>query len=382
MPEYNSQKIGPGVVVVGAVIALIFMILMVGKIPLVRAKPKIVTIYFDSVSGVKERTDVTYAGGRCGEVRKIVFLDKPKEHDGTRYHVEVVAEIDPATPVNSKTKALITLVGMLGDKELDLRPGPEAPPLDGPIYGESGGLDVLITTARQMAIKLEPLLDDLQKLTVNLNGMLATPGFKDDLTATVARAKSALEKAETTLAQVDDILRENRGDLRAFFGDARGLTEKGAAAFGTVDRAVTETKPKLQAMIGDIQRLVNELQPKLDELLKKTDISLDKANASLDRADITLGKTDATLDKTNTMLDTSQAILGDNQENIVLLLDSLRQTSYNTKHVTHTLRGILSPWSVFSSQERPAPPRQSEPRLGPVADEDTPLPPDTTKARE
>ena len=372
MPEYNSQKAGPGVVIFCAVVALVFMVLMVGGLPFLRTSQKKVTIYFDSVSGVKERTVVTYAGHVCGEVKSLVSLEKPKERDGRLYHVEVVAEIDPRIPVNSMTKAQITLVGMLGDKELDLLPGPEAPPLDGPIYGASGGLDILINTARQMALKLEPLLDDIQKMAANFNEVMDSPAVKDDIKATIAQARKTLARSESTLARLDDLLRENHGGLKAFFDDARGLSGKGSAAFDTVNGAVTETNPKLQAMIGDVQRLVNELRPKLDKLMDKTGVSLDKADAAFD-------KTGSALDKAGAMFESSSTFMSDNKENIVLLIDSLRQTSYNAKHFTHTFRWMLSPWSVFSSQEPPEPRKRTEPRLGPVADPEVSKDPSTTK---
>ena len=59
MAEYKSPKTGPGAVIFFSAVALIFMVLAVGKFPIFQ-HTKEVTLYFESVSGVKERTTVSY----------------------------------------------------------------------------------------------------------------------------------------------------------------------------------------------------------------------------------------------------------------------------------------------------------------------------------
>ena len=347
MAEYKVQKTGPGVVIFSGVVALIFMVLAAGELhSLLFQKSQNVTIYFDSVSGVKERTKVTYAGRKCGEVVKLVDLSQPKEDPkdpaGKLYYVEVTAKIAKTTPVNSKTKALITMVGMLGDKELDLTPGdPKAPSLapgEG-LYGESGGIDILINTARKLIVKLAPLLDSVQSVLANVNDVIKDPTFKEDLKATVAKAKDTLANADATLKQAKEMLGENRDNIKVVLGNARDLTEKGKTTLTTVNDTLGETRPKLQALIASIQKLTTELQPKLNELMAKSNGAIDKAAT--------------TLDKAGTLFDTTNTILSGNRENIAMMLTSLRETGYNAKHFTHTFRMIFAPWSIFSSQKKP-----------------------------
>jgi len=347
MAEYKVQKTGPGVVIFSGVVALIFMVLAAGELhSLLFQKSQNVTIYFDSVSGVKERTKVTYAGRKCGEVVKLVDLSKPKEDPkdpaGKLYYVEVTAKIAKTTPVNSKTKALITMVGMLGDKELDLTPGdPEAPQLapgEG-LYGESGGIDILINTARKLIVKLAPLLDSVQSVLANVNDVIKDPTFKEDLKTTVANAKTTLANADATLKQAKEMLGENRDNIKVVLGNARDLTETGKTTLATVNDTLGETRPKLQALIASIQKLTTELQPKLNELMAKSSGTLDKAGTALDKASATF--------------DTTQGILSDNRENITMMLTSLRDIGYEAKHFMHTFRMIFAPWSIFSSQKKP-----------------------------
>lgn len=354
MAEYKVQKTGPGVVIFFGVVALIFMVLGAGELhSLLFQESQNVTIYFDSVSGVKERTKVTYAGRKCGEVVKLVDLSKPKENPkdpGAKlYYVEVTAKIAKTTPVNSTTKALITMVGMLGDKELDLTPGnPEAPPLapgEG-LYGESGGIDILINTARKLVVKLEPLLDSVQSVLGNVNDVIKDPTFKEDLKTTVANAKTTLANADATLKQAKEMLGENRDNIKVVLGNARDLTETGKTTLATVNDTLGETRPKLQALIASIQKLTTELQPKLNELMAKSNGAIDKAAT--------------TLDKAGTLFDTTNSLLSNNRENITMMMTSLRETGYNAKHFTHTFRMIFAPWSIFSSQKKPDAAKQPE----------------------
>lgn len=353
MAEYKVQKTGPGVVIFFGVVALIFMVLAAGELysSLLRdSKP--VTIYFDSVSGVKERTKVTYAGRKCGQVVKLVDLSKPKKDDpaGKSYYVEVTASIDKKTPVNSKTKALVTMVGMLGEKELDLTPGdPEAPELapgEG-LYGESGGIDILINTARKLVVKLDPLLDSIQAALANVNDVIKDPTFKQDIKTTIAQARTTLETTDATLKEAKAMLGENRDNIKTVLGNARELTEKGKTTLATVNDTLGETRPKLQTLIASIQKLTSELQPKLNELMAKSNGTLDKAAV--------------TIDKAGELMDTTNSLLSDNRETITMMLTSLRETGYNAKHLTHTFRMIFAPWSIFCSQKKPDATKQPEP---------------------
>ena len=353
MAEYKSPKTGPGAVIFFSVAALIIMVLAVGKFPLFQ-HTKDVTLYFESVSGVKERTTVSYAGRKCGEVKELTDLVTPKQDaSGKFYNVKVVAKVDDKTPINTETKAMVTMVGMLGDKELDLVPGDPAKAQPWPagkeveIYGESGGLDILINAARRLVVKLEPLLSTVQTVLANVNDVLKDPDFKQDIKLTVSHAKVTLESADAALKQAREMLGENRDNLKVTLGNTRELTEKGKTTITLLNDTLGDSRPKLEALLADIQKLTTELRPKLEELLTKAGGTLDKAGG--------------TFDKAKTTLDTTDSVLKDNRENITMMMTSFRETGYNAKHITHTFRMIFAPWSVFSDQKKPDQTKSPEP---------------------
>jgi ABC-type transporter Mla subunit MlaD len=345
MAEYKSPKTGPGAVIFFGAVAVIFMVLAVGKFPIFQ-HTKDVTLYFESVSGIKERASVTYAGRKCGEVKELTDLAVPKlDAAGKLYYVKVVAKVDDKTPINTETKAMVTMVGMLGDKELDLVPGdpakaqPLPPGKEIEICGESGGLDILINTSRKLVVKLEPLLNTVQTVLANVNDIIKDPDFKQDLKTTVAQARIVLQNADATLKEAREMLGENRDNLKAVLGNTRELTEKGKTTVTMLNDTLHETRPKLEALINNLEKLTGDLKPKLDDLLAKTGGTLDKAGTTLDKAGATF--------------DATHAVLSDNRENITMMLTSFREAGYNTKQISHTFRLIFAPWSVFSDQKKP-----------------------------
>lgn len=345
MAEYKSPKTGPGAVIFFSVAALIIMVLSVGKFPIFQ-HTKEVTLYFESVSGIKERTSVTYAGRKCGEVKELTDLTTPKQDgSGKFYHVKVVAKVDDKTPINTQTKAMVTMVGMLGDKELDLVPGDPTQAQTWPagkdieIYGESGGLDILINTSRKLVVKLEPLLNTMQLVLGNVNDVLKDPDFKQDIKISVAHAKVTLESADAALKEARAMLGENRDNLKVTLGNARDLTEKGKTTLVTLNDTLTDMRPKLEVLVANLEKLTADLKPKLDDLLAKTGGTLDKAGVTFDKASATL--------------ETTHTLLNDNRENIAMMLTSFRETGYNAKHFTHTFRMIFAPWSIFCDQKKP-----------------------------
>ncbi len=352
MAEYRSQKTGPGIVIFIALMCLISLSIVVGKFSFLRNERDI-TIYLDSVSGVKERTGVVYAGRKCGEISGISILQPadsktkvvPKGESTTimvtnHYYVVVRARIEAETPVNQDTKASVMMVGMLGDKQLDLAPGdPAAPPL-GPgdaLYGENAGMERLVTTGRKLVGKIEGLMDHLQTLLTHVNNVMKDPQFQDNIKGTVANARATIEKAGVTLAEAKELLSENRPNIKGAIANAREMTEKGKTTLGTLNDTLTDTKPKLSATMDNVQKLTGEVRPKVTALMDKTHD--------------TMGKAGGTLDNVN-------GLLTDNRSNITQLLTNLRDMGYNTKQFTHTMRLIFAPWSAFSKQKEPVKPQK------------------------
>ncbi len=349
MAEYRTQKTGPGIVIFVALMALIALSIVVGKFSFFH-KERDITIYLDSVSGVKDRTAVVYAGQKVGAIHKIRILqpqeskvrvvpkgDSPTLTQTNHYYVEVIARVAEDTPVNQDTKASVMMVGMLGDKQLDLAPGdPNAPPLKAgdALYGENAGMERIVTMGRKLVVKLEFMMEHLQTLLTQVNGVVKDPLFQDNLKGVIANARTTLEKAGVTLAEVKEVLGENRENIKGTMGNVRELTDKGKTTIASLNDTLGDARPKLSATLDNVQKLTTDIRPKVSNVM--------------DKAGATLGKAHDTLD-------TTHGLLSDNRENISVMLAHFRDMSRNTKHFTHTMRMVFAPWSAFSGDKKPQP---------------------------
>jgi ABC-type transporter Mla subunit MlaD len=327
MAEYKSQKAGPGLVICLALVTLLFIVFAVGQFSFFE-KARELTFYFDSASGIGERTHVTYAGRKCGEIRSVRILQPDEEKTdaaSNRYHVLVKAMVDNSTPINRDTKAAVMMVGLLGDKQLNLTPGdPGAPALlpGEPLYGSNAGLERIAAAASKLTARLEVTLASMEALLINVNDITRDAKFKEDVKATIANARSTLEKAEATLAEAKGLISENRKNIDRALVQVHALAEKATATITNIDSTVDEARPRLVRTLDDVEKLAADLRPKVTELMQQA----------------------------SNMLWTANAMLLDNRTNLTLLVANGRDTFNNTRHTTRTLRYLFAPWSWFNKK--------------------------------
>src|ERR1041385_487131 len=77
-----------------------------------------VTAVFDDVAGLDNKSPVRIAGVRKGKVKDIEVMPNGK--------ARVTMEIDDDVPIHSNSTARVTNLGLLGEKHIELNPGPAA----------------------------------------------------------------------------------------------------------------------------------------------------------------------------------------------------------------------------------------------------------------
>jgi phospholipid/cholesterol/gamma-HCH transport system substrate-binding protein len=258
-------------------------------------------IYFaGSVSGLDKGAAVRYLGVGVGRVQAM----RIDPRDSAR--VEVIVDIDSTTPVSEHTVAQLQLQGVTGLLYIDLKEdrdrkkaAPEVESLKYPVIRSApsdfdvllSSLPELVSGANQVVIRANRLFDDtnlkavqsalasidsasrglpqtahaLSALVTELRGATAqlaasaqtAHGVIDEVRPDVEQAVQRLNEVAAHLAvasdQLDLILTENRGDIRAFTRD--GLPE--------IERFVREGR----AAAEDIQALSNSLRENPAQLL-------------------------------------------------------------------------------------------------------------------
>lgn len=224
-------------------------------------------MYFQgSVSGLTVGGQVRYLGVDVGRVVRIRV--DPRAAD----RVQVITDIDAAAPISPRTLAQLSLQGVTGLLFVDLQQSKPTSEVMPPVPSERypvinsvrSDFDVFLATlpdlasrTRELMVRLGELLSpentaalsqtigdvrattrDLPKTVANLNALLVelkatageTRGFVQnlqgaanvlgpDVARSVDRMRQSAENVAAVTARLDQLVEENRGDLRAFTRD-------------------------------------------------------------------------------------------------------------------------------------------------------------------
>jgi len=267
---------------------------------------------FDSVVGLDDRAAVRLAGVRVGRVDGIRL-------EGRKARVTLL--LDQDLPLVEGSTAAIANQGLLGDKFVELRPGPEGAPLlaadavlpgTTPVSfddamakleeigssvqemmgGKGGGFDTLIESIRATSDELRALIVE------NRSSLGGTVKNFERFSATLAEELPQLTRQiQRMLEQVDEVLAENRGDLRDSMANVKEvseqiqvsvdnlneITDKIAKGEGTIGKLVNseEAHDQLMAALGSVETGVDALGDTLGRVQKlELGVGLDGAYLS------------------------------------------------------------------------------------------------------
>lgn len=277
---------------------------------------RVIYAVFESVAGLDDRSAVRIAGVRVGTVDGIDLAD-----DNRRARVRL--RLDEPLGLTEGTFARISNLGLLGDKYVELVPGPETAallPEEAVIPGITPpGFDEAIARLNDVAASIQRVADPLaaglsgegpatpiSRLIGNLEATsaeirLLIEANREELGSTIANFErfsasladslpGLVERMEALLAQVDAVVAENRGALgesaqnvaeltRELRGASRDLStiagrlERGEGTIGkllTSDQAheeLVETLESVQSGVGQLSDTlgrVNKLRLDLD----------------------------------------------------------------------------------------------------------------------
>jgi phospholipid/cholesterol/gamma-HCH transport system substrate-binding protein len=245
MPMSREAKVG--LTALAGLAAACVLVVFLGRLHLTQPGYKL-TVKFRYVDSLKTAAPVLFGGGvKIGEVDSIGMADG---RVAVRLHVNNGVRI-PADSVIS-----IHTSGILGEKYVQVGAGDEA----------KGVLAEGLTVEGVDPGSLDRTLQKVEALTEFLEPLLADPKFRNGVQGVLA----GMNKLTTDL---NAMVNENRGDLRASVRDLRVLTTDLRARTG-------ELKPVL----------ANASSILSDANTKKVNRSLDSLDSSLTKLDKLLGK--------------------------------------------------------------------------------------------
>lgn len=292
-----------------------FLVLRIEDVSLFSGPSKTVDATFDSVVGLDDKAAVRIAGVRVGRVDGIGL-------DGAR--ARVTLRLETPVELTEGTVANISTVGMLGEKYVELVPGPPgAPPLPegavlkgtapmsfdqamaklndvaesiqgvtGTLKGEGGDESAL----SRLINNLEATSSDIRALiAANSRQVTATIGNFERFSGTLATELPRLTaQIERMLVQVDTVVAENRENLKDSLANIRAATERAqtsvdnmnqitgkiASGEGTVGKLVQndDAHAQLMSALGSVEKGVTTLTETLGRVGKlEMDLAMEGA---------------------------------------------------------------------------------------------------------
>lgn len=312
-----SQAVKVGLFMTAALLVLAWLILSVEDWKLFGGKGERIDALFDSVVGLDDKAAVRMAGVRVGRVDGIRL-------EGRKARVSLL--LDQPLGLTEGTVASIANQGLLGDKFVELQPGPEGAPSLPPGSVLEGRTPISFD---QAMAKIEEIGDSIQGFMsggagAGGGGSLADliksiQATADELRAVIAENRAQLggtvknferfsaalaedlprltDQIERVLSQVDTVVAENRGNLKDSMANVKevtaklqtsvdnlnAITDKIAKGEGTLGKLVNsdEAHDELMSAMGSVEKGVDALTDTLGRVKKlRLDLALDTAYQS------------------------------------------------------------------------------------------------------
>lgn len=253
-----------------------FFILKIQDIPLERsATSKQVEVLFDSVAGLDVKSTVRVAGVRVGKVAAIKLTP-----DG---HALVTLAIQEDVNLHQGATAKVTELGLLGEKYIELIPGPESAPSlrsGETIRGSE------IPSLSQVTGQVSAIATDVKAITASMRTAIGDKEGEKRLVEIVENIRAITE-------QVRLLIQSNQENVNATAANFRAITESLRVEIPKVAESIDNVAKSLGGTIGDNRADVRAIVENLKSLsadLRKTNDNLAAITGKIRSGDGTIGK--------------------------------------------------------------------------------------------
>lgn len=279
-----------GAFLLAALVILGVFIVKIEEIPIgAKGNRSRVQAAFPSVAGLDEKSPVRIAGVRVGLVEKI-------ELEGTRALVTLV--LNAGIGLRQGATAEVTSLGMLGDKYVELYPGPlEAPALQPGtvLVGVSPvPFDQVLKTANDMG-------SDLREVTASLRKSLGGDAGEQ-------RMDEILENIRQLTADTREMVRANREDVDATITNFRAFSDTLKTELPRLAEKLNVMADRIDGVVAENRGNLNDSLANIKDLSARLRVSADNLNditGKISRGEGSIGKLindEATVDNLNNTL--------------------------------------------------------------------------------
>lgn len=197
MSTYSSSEVKSGFLILFTLVLLIALSIKVGGLS--SGKTKTWQVEFGYLGGLEDNAPVYFAGREAGKVKEIVVRSEKEKP------MLVTIQLDEKIQLRNGTKATIDTLGLMGEKFIEILPGPGIErPME--ISELIPGQDPV--PMHQMVEKLSLLADRMDEMTASLNPMLK------DLQQSVSGHQEEAGRIVANLEQITANLRDMTHELK------------------------------------------------------------------------------------------------------------------------------------------------------------------------
>ncbi|MBI3319641.1 MAG: MCE family protein [Candidatus Omnitrophica bacterium] len=185
MHQRLSLEMKVGAFIVTGIALLIFLLFAIGDLSTYFQPGYSLRVVFDSANGIGRGSPVQYAGVEVGKVADVRIV---YPNDESSPHVELSARLPRRVQVRTDDEAAISTFGLLGEKYLEIRPGPGL----GAFLTPGAVLVGKPTVSTERIIeRSNEVLSELKRTLEGLNGLVGDPEARLYLKEALQEARDA-----------------------------------------------------------------------------------------------------------------------------------------------------------------------------------------------
>jgi phospholipid/cholesterol/gamma-HCH transport system substrate-binding protein len=272
----SAAKVGVFMLIVLAILG--YFILKIEDIDVHRGKgTRKVTVMFDNVAGLDEKSAVRIAGVRKGKVSNIEVLPNGK--------AKVTMEIDDDVPLHTNANAKVANLGLLGEKYVELDPGTGDQPViqQRDVEGLAG---VAPATFDEITTQVSEIAKDVKAITSSLRTVVGNPQGQQ-------RLEDIVGNVQSITAQVRALIAANRTNVDATLANTRAITESLRVEIPKIAQALDRAAAQVGGTVGenrdDVRVIVENLRH-LSADLRTTSDNLNSITGQVKSGEGTVGK--------------------------------------------------------------------------------------------
>ena len=265
-----SQVVKVGIFATVCLVILAVLIWQIEDINPFAEEGRRIDALFDSVAGLDEKASVRVAGVRVGRVDGVGLEDRK---------ARVTLLLEQPVPLVEGTIARVANLGLLGEKYIEIVPGPPGgPPLPpgAVLPGETP------PTIDEAIAKINDIGTSIQEMTGTLSGA--------DLGGNI---NHLMDELELTSREIRLLVAENRANLSATMGNFREMSAVLARELPRLAEQMNRTLTQIETLVADNRGDVSESLGNIREVTDRLQTSVDNFNqisGKIARGEGTLGR--------------------------------------------------------------------------------------------